>query len=144
MALTKTRSLMADFATAMQIPGVPQDDSGAFALVVGEDTDVLMYGEDDESLLVVAPIGPLPPEPGAGLTIYLLRQNMFNSDITPFQVSLDDSGGVILWGRLQIEDFTGETLAGLVGALAEKVADLKAEVVGDDEGDEDEAETAAA
>lgn len=141
MPLTKTRALMADLAAALNLPGLPQDDNGGFELTIGDDTTVLIYGGDDETMLVVAPIGPLPAEPGYGLVVYLLRQNMFDSDITPFQIAIDSGGNVILWGRLGIEEFTGETLAALIAALAETVSDLKEQVVGDGEEEDGDEET---
>ena len=99
MPLTKTRALMADLAKELKLPGLPQDDTGGFELTIGDDTTVLIYGGDDETMLVISPIGPLPDTPDYGLVSYLLRQNMFNSDVAPFQVAVDDGGGVILWAR---------------------------------------------
>ena len=64
------------------------------------------------------------------MTTYLLRLNMFNSAIEPFRVGLDEGGGLILWARLTIADFTGETLANLVDALADRVADIRQQLYG--------------
>lgn len=130
MPLTQTRALIAALATAMQVPSLPPDNNGGIQLTIGENTNVLLYGGDDITLLAVAPLGPLPLPPGAAVTTYLLRLNMFNSAIEPFRVGLDEGGGLILWARLTIADFTGETLANLVDALADRVADIRQQLYG--------------
>lgn len=138
MPLTKTRSLIADLALVLELPGLPPDDAGGYRLSIGDDTTVLIYGQNDETLLVVAPLGPLPAEVGYGVTLYLLRMNMFNADIAPFRVAVDDGGGLILWASVPVEALTGDALAGLLGALAERVEEIRREVFEEDDEDEDE------
>ena len=132
MPLDKTNALVADLAAALKLPPIPPDDSGGFLLTVGEATDLFIYGGDDETILVVVPIAELPHDLDYGLGLYLLRTNMFNSDLTPFQVAADEQGGLILWGRLQIATLDGASLAGLIGALADRAVGIRAEAAGDE------------
>jgi Tir chaperone protein (CesT) family len=125
MPLTKTRALMAEMATAANLPGLPPSDDGGFEITIGEDTSVLIYGENDETLLVVAPVQKLPPAPGYALTAWLLSQNMINSGLEPFRIALDAGSTLVLWGRLALGDLTGERLAGLLGPLSERVKDVR-------------------
>ena len=119
---------MADLAAALGLPTLPQDDTGGFRLTVGEKTEVLLYGGDDESLLIIAPIAPLPMEPSYGLVVYLLRSNLFDSDVAPFQIAVDDGGSLIFWGRIRIAEMTGAALASLIDRLAERVTLIAGEV----------------
>jgi len=127
-ALTRTRALMADLATALGLPTLPQDDTGGFRLTVGEATEVLLYGGNDESLLIIAPIAQLPTEPSYGLVVYLLRSNLFDSDVAPFQIAVDDGGSLIFWGRIPIAEMTGAALASLIDHLAGRVSLIAGEV----------------
>jgi len=58
---TLMQMLKQDFDLSMpEFDGeLPQDASGGYRLTIGED-DVLLYGGDDEQILVVAPIGKMP------------------------------------------------------------------------------------
>jgi Tir chaperone protein (CesT) family len=127
-ALTRTRALMADLAAALGLPALPQDDTGGFRLTVGEGTEILLYGGDDESLLIIAPIAPLPTEPSYGLVVYLLRSNLFDSDVAPFQIAVDDGGALIFWGRVRIAEMTGAALASLIDRVAERATLIAGEV----------------
>jgi hypothetical protein len=129
-ALVRTRALITELAAALDITALLPDDSGGFHLTIGTKTDVYLYGGDDETILVVAPVATLPLEPEYGLVIYLLRNNLFDSDMTPFQTACDDGGALILWGRLKITDLDGAVLAGVVDRLAERVETIRAEVEG--------------
>ena len=128
MPLDHTRSLIADLASALKIGALPPDASGGYQLTIGGTTTLLIYGGYDETILLVAPLGKLPPKPEYGLVLYLLRANMFNSDLTPFQIAVDEAGGLIAWGRLRIADFLGPRLAALVGVLAERIEAIRAEI----------------
>lgn len=125
MPLDHTRSLIAELATALGLPALPPEANGGFQLTIGGTTTVLIYGGDDATILVIVPLGPLPRRPDYGLVVYLLHSNMFNSDLTPFQVAVDEAGGLIVWGRLRIADFAGERLARLVGTLADRVGAMR-------------------
>ena len=128
-ALDRTRALIADLAGAIGLPSLPPDDTGGFHLTIGV-TDVYIYGGDDETILIVSPIAPLPLQPEYGLMIYLLRNNLFDSDTAPFQIAVDQSGVLVFWGRIGIADVTGATLAELLGKVAERTSEIRAEVAG--------------
>ncbi|HEY6431980.1 MAG TPA: type III secretion system chaperone [Acetobacteraceae bacterium] len=123
--LEKTKALIGDFAAALGLETLPPDDDGGYQVTVGDDTDVMLYGGDDETVLVVAPIAPLPRNPEYGTVMYLLRNNLFDSSIMPFQVAADDEGGLVLWARLAIADLTGDSLASIVKGLAEEVEEMR-------------------
>lgn len=131
-ALTRTRALMAELAKAIGLAALLQDDTGGFRVTVGEATEILLYGGDDETILIVAPVAPLPREPDYGLVLYLLRSNLFDSDVAPFQIAVDDDGALIFWGRLAIADLTGPMLAALLDRIAARVALIRGEVGGVD------------
>lgn len=126
--LEKTKALIGEFAAALGLGALPPDDDGGYQVTVGEDTDVMIYGGDDETVLVVAPITQLPRNPEYGTVVYLLRNNMFNSPIMPFQVAVDDEGGLILWARLRIAELNGKSLASVVKGLAEQVEEMRGEL----------------
>ena len=126
-SLDKTRALIAQLAAALGLPSLPSDNNNGTPLEIDGRT-VLIYGGDDESILLVAPVAPLPEEPGYGLTAYLLRKNLFQSDLAPFQVALDDGGTVVVWGRLQIADLDGAVLAAVLKRLAQRVGDIAGEM----------------
>lgn len=128
MPQTKTRMLMADLATALKLPALPPDDNNGYQLTIGGETTVFIYGEADERLLIVAPVGKLPPGIGFGLALYLLGRNMFNADLTPFQVATDAGGGVVLWGRLGMGEVSGQSLVGVLGVLADRAAEIRGEL----------------
>lgn len=130
-ALVRTRALIADLATAIGLPSLPPDDSGGFHLTIGKATDIFIYGGDDVTILIVAPVAPLPLEPEYGLVVYLLRNNLFDSDVAPFQIAVDDGGALIFWGRMTIADFNGASLAALIDRVATRVEEIRDEVAGD-------------
>jgi len=129
--LDKTRALIAGLASAIGLPSLSSGDDGGYQLTVGEDTDVLIYGGDNETILVVAPIADLPLQPDYGLTVYLLGNNMFDSPLLPFHVAIDDGGGLILWSRLPIERLNGESLASVMNGLAQQVKMMREELQGE-------------
>ncbi|HLY57339.1 MAG TPA: CesT family type III secretion system chaperone [Stellaceae bacterium] len=129
----KSKALIAGLAAALGIPGLPPDATGGIRLTVGEATDVYLYAGDDDALLIVAPVGPMPRTPEYGLAVYLLRANMFDSDLAPFHIGIDQAGTLVMWGRAPVADFDGPKLAALVDAVAERVEDIRVEVMGEEE-----------
>lgn len=128
MALERTRELIAALATALGLPSLPQGDDGGWQLTVGGQTDVYLYGGDDVTILVIAAIAPLPQDVEYALMLWLLRRNLFDSDITPFVVAADEAGGLVLWGRLRIAEIDGATLASVIDRVAEQVETMRAEI----------------
>lgn len=129
VALDRTRALMAELAEVIGLPDLPQDATGGYRLVVAGETEILIYGGDDVTLLLVAPLAPLPTETAYPLANYLLRMNMFNAPTMPFTTAVDEGGAVILWGRIALADFDGTHLARLVDNLADLAADVRKELV---------------
>ena len=126
--LEHTRALIADLAKVIGLPEIPQDETGGYHLTIGDDNDVYLYGGDDEQILIVVPIAPLPVKPQYALVNYMLRSNMFDSEMAPFQIATDDSATLIQWGRLKIADFDGTTLAKVIDNLADRATELKKEI----------------
>ena len=126
-ALDHTRALMAELATVIGLPDLPQDATGGYQLTIG-DTDIFVYGGDDISILVVVPIAPLPENPEYALVSYLLHSNMFNSDIHPFVIATDDQGTLIQWAKLRIDEFNGTTLARAIDNVADRAEEIRKEI----------------
>jgi hypothetical protein len=81
-------------------------------------------------LLVVMPIAPLPTRPQFALVNFLLRGNMFDSDLAPFVIATDEEAMLIQWGRLEIGAIDGTTLAKVLDNLAARATSLRAEIAG--------------
>ena len=129
--LDRTRALYADLAKALGTDSLPPDNNGAIQLTIGEQNVILM-GQDDVTIMVVAPVGELPRELEYGAMLWLVRRNLYDSDIAPFTAACDAAGTVILWARIDIEGQTGETLATLLDAVAEEAARTFAELTGEE------------
>jgi hypothetical protein len=127
-ALDKTNALMAAFAETVGLPPLPRDENGGFHLTIGGTTDIYIYGGDDQTILLVAPIAPLPEEPEYGLMLYLFRNNLFDSDSAPFQIAADESGVLVFWGHVDIADLDGTMMASLVDRVAERVEEIRGEI----------------
>lgn len=127
-ALERTRALMEATAAAIGLPGLPADDTGGYHLKIGAETDIFIYGGDDETILIVAPIGPLPRATDYALVVYLLQRNRFDADTAPFQIAADEVGTLIFWGRLRIADLDGALLAAVLDRVAQRVREIAAEV----------------
>ncbi len=131
--LEQTRALYAALAKALGVASLPQDNDGAVALTVGEDSQVLMYGEDDTTILIVAPVAELPRRTDHGTVLWLLRRNFYDSDLAPFCVAADTGGHVVLWGRIPVAGMTGELLASLLDQLGTEARRTREELGGDDD-----------
>jgi Tir chaperone protein (CesT) family len=116
--LELVRALFAELAAVLGIGELPVDNNGAARLTVGEDTTVALFAQLDRTLLIVLPLGPLPPQTSYTLAFWLLRRNLYASDLAPFTLACDEAGTLVLWGRVPLSDLTGESLAHLVDALA--------------------------
>jgi hypothetical protein len=124
--LARTHALIDELAHTIGLDGLPPEPEGGWHLSIGEADDVYLYGggEDDE-LIVVMPIAPLPSTPSFAAMQYLLRTNLFDSDASPFQIATDESAMVVQWGRLDIADLTGATLARIIDNLAERADTIR-------------------
>ncbi len=126
--LQKTKALFDQLAKELGVAALPIDSNGGVQLTVGESTTVVMYGESDLSLLIVAPIAALPREPEYGLMAWLFRKNLYDSNLAPFRIATDANANLLLWGRVPLTDLTGASLAGLIDSLASESATIRDEI----------------
>ncbi len=126
----RTRELYAELAATLGLPELTPDVNGGVQLDVGDDTTVILFGENDVGLLVVIPIMQLPDDVSPGVTLWLLRRNFYDSGIAPFALACDAAGTLVLWGRVPMEGLTGERLAGLIDAVAAEARTVRGEVEG--------------
>ena len=113
-----TASLYADLAKHLGVSELPADEAGSVELTIGADTTVMLFAEDEHSLMLAAPVMPLPSGLDYGLTLWLLRRNFHDSPLAPFRVACDAAGIIVLWGRVPIDGMSGGALASLIEALA--------------------------
>lgn len=124
----RSRALYAELAAALGIGELPADNNGGVQLTIGEDTNVALFAEHDRTLLIVVPLAPLPRRIDYALTFWLLRQNLYTSDLAPFTLACDAAGTLALWGRVPLSDLTGTTLAALIDAVAAEARRIRAEI----------------
>jgi len=124
----RTQSLYAALAKTLGVGALPADDHGGVQLSIGNNSTVTLFAEDEFTLMLVSPVMPLPKNVDSGTTLWLLRRNFYDSPIAPFRVSCDTAGSIIIWGRVPVEGMTGESLAGLLDALAAEADFIRAEV----------------
>jgi hypothetical protein len=117
--LERARALFADLAAALGIDALPADNNGGVQLTIGEDTHVALFA---------VPLGPLPPAAGYTLAFWLLRQNLYTSDLAPFTLACDEAGTLLLWGRVPLPELTGATLATLVDAVAAEARRIQGDI----------------
>jgi hypothetical protein len=127
----RTQALYAALAKTLGVASLPADDTGAVQLSIGENSTVNLFAEDEFTVMLVSPVMPLPKKIDYGATLWLLRRNFYDSPIAPFRVSCDTAGSIVVWGRVPIEGMTGETLAGLIDALAAEADLIREEVAVD-------------
>ncbi len=132
----RTQALYADLAKALGVKALPADNTGGIELTVGQavgqDSTVVLFAENNQTVLVAAPVLALPKQPDYGVILWLLRRNFYNSPIEPFRVACDIEGNIILWGRLPMAGLTGVSLAALIDAVAAEAARIREEVAIDE------------
>ena len=124
----RTESLYAALAKTLGVGALPADDNGGVRLSIGENSTVTLFAEDEFTLMLVSPVMPLPKNLDYGAILWLLRRNFYDSPITPFRVSCDTVGTITVWGRVPVEGMTGESLAGLIDALAAEANNIREEL----------------
>jgi hypothetical protein len=127
--LELVRALFAELAMVLGVADLPVDNNGAVQLTVGDDTAVALFAQLDRTLLIVLPLGPLPPMTDYTLAFWLLRRNLYASDLAPFTLACDEAGTLVLWGRVPLSDLTGESLAHLIDALAAEARRIQENIV---------------
>lgn len=126
--LKSTQALYAQLATALGVDALPADAQGSVAITVGEDDTILLFAENDYSLMLASPVMALPRDLDYGRVLWLLQRNFYESPLAPFRVACDQGGGIVIWGRLPMEGLTGEQLAGVIQAVAAESALLREEI----------------
>jgi len=124
----RTQSLYAALAKTLGVAALPADDNGGVRLSIGEHSTVTLFAEDEFTLMLASPVMALPKNMDNGTILWLLRRNFYDSPIAPFRVACDKAGTISLWGRVPVEGMTGETLAGLIDALATEADLIREEV----------------
>jgi hypothetical protein len=124
----RSRALYAELAAALGVTELPADNDGGVQLTIGADTTVALFAEQDRTLLIVVPLAPLPRQTGYALAFWLLRQNLYISDLAPFTLACDAAGTLVLWGRVPLAELTGTSLATLIDAVANEARRIRAEV----------------
>ena len=114
----QTEALYQDLAKTLGVDALPADQNGGVQLTVGDHSSVILFAEDEFTVLMVSPVTTLPKDINYGTTLWLLRRNFYDSPIAPFRVSCDKAGSIVVWGRVPVDGMTGEQLAKLIDALA--------------------------
>jgi len=124
----RTQSLYAALAKTLGVEALPADENGGIQISIGDNSTVTLFAEDEFTLMLVSPVMALPKNMDYGTTLWLLRRNFYDSPITPFRVSCDTAGSIVVWGRVPAEGMTGEALAKLLQALGAEAEFIRAEV----------------
>ena len=138
----RTQALYDDLAKTLGVATLPADASGGIQLSVGDNSSVVMFAEDEFTVMLVSPVTALPKQTDYGAALWLLRRNFYDSPIAPFRVSCDAAGNIVVWGRVPVDGMTGKQLAGLLDALAAEADFIREEVEVDDGTGADEDEDA--
>lgn len=127
-----TKDLYADLAKALGVAELPADEQGSVQLTVGENSTVVIFAEDAQSVMLVSPVMELPAAIDYGRVLWLLRRNFYDSPLAPFRIGCDTASSIVIWGRVPVAGLTGKELANLIDAVATE-ADLIREEVEVDE-----------
>ncbi len=136
------QALYTQLAKALGVATIPADARGIVQLDVGDEGRVVLVPEDAYTLMPMSPVAKLPATLDQGTLLWLMRRNFHDSPLAPFRIGCDSAGSLVVWGRLPIDDMSGEQLAGLLDALAAEAALIREEIA-TDESAEDETEAAA-
>lgn len=130
--MTRIEALMAELWRSLGMTGSnPQGDQFEFTL--GTDVTVEISAENDEDLLVVAPVAPLPANPEWGMVQHLLRANGADSADFPFAIGSDEEGMIYLWARMPVAAVVPEELEAALHWIALRVTGLRATISGTEE-----------
>ena len=123
-----TQDLYADLAKTLGLASLPADAQGSVQLNVGEDSTVILFAEDPQSVMLVCPVMALPAEIDYGRVLWLLRRNFYDSPLAPFRVGCDTAASLVIWGRVPVAGLTGAELASLIDAVAAEAVLMREEV----------------
>lgn len=122
--MTRMEALMAELWRSLGINGSsPQGE--VFEFTIGTDVTVQIAGENDDDLLIVAPIAPLPANPEWGMVQHLLRANSADNADFPFAIGSDEAGMVYLWARMPVASVIAEELEAALNWIALRVTGLR-------------------
>jgi hypothetical protein len=121
-------ALLASLAEATGAGTPPAGADGGVQFTVGGDTNIVLFGEDPDTLLLAAPVVELPKTADYGVALWLLRQDFYDSAIAPFRLGCDQAGTLVLWGRMPVEGMTGEQLAKVLDAMATEADRIRGEL----------------
>jgi Tir chaperone protein (CesT) family len=125
------QALYAALAKTLGVATLPVDANGGVQLSVGKNSTVMLFAEDEFTLMLASPVMALPKKLDYATVLWLMRRNFYDSPIAPFRVSCDTAASIILWGRVPVDGMTGEALAKLIDALATEADFIRSEVEGD-------------
>ena len=137
------KTLFEQLAKALGVAEVPADANGIAHLNVGDDGRAVIVPEDAHTLMLMAPVGPLPDGADRCTLLWLMRRNFHDSPLAPFRVGCDKAGTLVVWGRMPIDGLTGEQLAGLIDAVTAEAALIREETATDENAVDEEEEEAA-
>lgn len=123
-----TTEFLQELAAFLNVESLPRTPEGAVELSVGEDLPVFLFPEDAQTLMVVCPMLPLPSALDAASTLWLLRQNYYDSPLAPFRIGADPAGHLVSWGRLPVQGLSPAELAGVLDALGKRTALARSEL----------------
>lgn len=126
--LEKTNALYAELAKELAVKELKPNSDGGVQLSVGKNLNVYLYGDRDEALLVVMLIAPLPQTPSHALTAWLLRKNLYDSQLLPFVIATDLDANVVVWGRVPLAQLDGSKLKTMLGKLGVEGEKLHKEI----------------
>ena len=123
-----TQDLYAELAKSLGVDSLPADEQGSVQLSVGENSTVILFAEDEQSVMLVSPVMALPAAIDYGRVLWLLRRNFYDSPLAPFRVGCDTAGSLVIWGRVPVAGLTGAELANLIDAVAGEAVLMREEV----------------
>lgn len=132
-------TLYSDLAEVLGVDALPAGDDGSVSITVGNrsgpegegggaDDTVMLFVEDEHTVMLVSPVMALPANPDYGRVLWLLQRNFYQSPLAPFRVACDQGGGIVIWGRMPVEGLTGRQLAGLIEAVAAESSLIREEI----------------
>ena len=123
-----TTELFDELATALGVDELVPDNNGGIQFSVGNDVSVVLFAQDDQTLMVVVPIVSLSPSTDFGTMLWLLKRNFYDSDLDLFRLAADGGGNLVLWGRIPIGSLNGERLLGLLDAVGSEAQSIRGEL----------------
>lgn len=127
--------LYTELAKALGITDLGADAEGAVQIAIGEDR-IVLFVENSLTVTVVIPVAPLPAELDYGIVLWLLRQNHYDSPITPFRVSCNPDGNLTIWARLPIDGLSGADFALMLDDAVTEAIDIRGELGLEEEAEE--------